>query len=66
MQSGTHIEERGEYNVAYSAERLKKKKATRQSTPSRGLGVDLNNCILFAQLNYSEKIYIHIYKQQLC
>ena len=45
---------------------LKKKKATHQSTPNRRSGVDLNNCLLFAQFNYSEKIYIHITKQQLC
>ena len=55
-----------EYNVVCSAERMKKKATPPQSTPSRGLGVDLNNCLLFAQFNYSEKIYIHITKQQLC
>ena len=49
-----------EYNVVYSVERLKKKKAAHQSTPNRRSGVDLNNCLLFAQFNYSEKIYIHI------
>lgn len=51
-----------EYNVACSAERVKKKGTTPQSTPSIGLMFDLNNYLLFAQFKYSEKIYIHITK----
>jgi hypothetical protein len=51
-----------EYNVACSAERMKKTETTTQSTLSIGLVFDLNNYLLFAQFNYSEKIYIHITK----
>ena len=52
-----------EYNVACSAERMKKNEKTLQSTPSIGLAFDLNNYLLFAQFKYSEKNYIHITKQ---